>query len=352
MGTITLDTLAQLSTTPPKPPLTKGYKETQKQGCGCKGKFQKRAKAKAFTNSLVYQLVQVDSRLKKSYWNSFHCSNIQIQKGDEISSNYCNNRWCIVCNRIRTAKMIIGYSEPLEKLQNPYFVTLTIPNVKGKLLKRSIENMVDSFTRIRKNIKKTHGLKLTGIRKTECTYNPKRDDYHPHFHLIIEGKQEANKLVDMWLQQYPQATKEAQDVKKAKEGTTKEIFKYFTKLINKDVFYAKNMDVIFRAMYRKRVFQPIGIKKDVSEDIDEIQTQKIDFKEPRSEKWEWVDACYDWVNADGETLSDYTPSDKTIKFIDKLKEHNEPKTHTTEHQKHYTISKDNQRTKEVYSRDL
>ena len=91
---VLLDTLAQLRTeTPSKPPVT----------------LVKRAKAKFLTNGLSFPLIDLNSPLKKSYWLTWHCTSVLLQEGQKITSRYCNNRWCIVCNRIRTAKLINGY---------------------------------------------------------------------------------------------------------------------------------------------------------------------------------------------------------------------------------------------------
>ena len=98
--------------------------------------------------------------------------------------------------------MINGYSEPLSKFKEPQFVTLTIPNVKGVNLKASIDLMNDSLKDIRKNLKKTYGKTLKGLRKYECTYNKKRDDFHPHFHLIMDDLETSNLLVDLWLKKH------------------------------------------------------------------------------------------------------------------------------------------------------
>ena len=95
----------------------------------------RRAKAKFFTNAYTVRLAMLKSPLQKSYNNTiFGCSALLYQTGKTITTHYCNNRWCVVCNRIRTAKMINGYKKPLSELKEKYFVTLTIPNVDKDIL--------------------------------------------------------------------------------------------------------------------------------------------------------------------------------------------------------------------------
>jgi len=279
--------------------------------------YQKRARAKAFTNSYLFDLIDLKSPLVKSYWNTYHCSRTILQEGKKLTSKYCNNRWCLTCNRIRTAKMINGYSPSIERFNDPQFLTLTIPNVEAKELRIAIEQMNSALMRIRKNLKKTYKVNLMALRKYESTYNLKTNTYHPHFHLIVEGKTNADLLIDLWLNQFKSADRKAQDVREASDTSLVELCKYFTKIIAKDNDYnPRALDIMFRAVKGKRTFQPIGIKKDVSEDIDEIQSQEIDFKPPADDIWVYETDAHDWVTADGELLSEYAPTEKDLKVIE------------------------------------
>jgi plasmid rolling circle replication initiator protein Rep len=302
-----LDTLAQLSTT-----CCKELSDNQLR-------FQRKARNKAITEALVFTLIDRKSSLNKSYWQTFHCNKVQLQNGKKVTSRYCNQRWCLVCNRVRTAKLMNGYLKPLAELTDSYFVTLTIPNVQAKGLKIAIEDMNSSLMRIRKNMKKTHGIKLIGIRKLECTYNAKRKDFHPHYHLLIEGKANAEKLVSMWLDQHQLADMGAQDIRKADEGSTIELFKYFSKIVADGTVYPSALDIIFRAMKGKRVFQPIGIKKNISEDIEEIIAQEIDFKADELEIYVWERETLDWVSGHAELLTEYVPNERDQKLLENIK---------------------------------
>lgn len=317
--TLLLDTLAQLSTSTHNCLTDKCLHQ--------KESLQKRARAKAFTNSFIFDLIDLNTNLQKSYWSSYHCSSIILQDEKKITSRYCNQRWCLTCNRIRTAKMINGYKEPLAELKEPQFVTLTIPNVKAKVLKATIEEMNNSIKAIRKNLKKTYKINLKGLRKYECTYNEAENTFHPHFHLILEGKNQSEKLVELWLKKYPNAKKWCQKILPAHQDSIIELCKYFTKVISKDNDYnPKALDIMFRSAKGKRTFQPIGIKKIVSEDVEEISSQEIDFKEPRTGIWKYERDVFDWVESDGEMLSEYKPTEEDMKIIDNhyKKKHNEP----------------------------
>lgn len=304
----TLDTIAVVSTDPPQKEYIKGGRKT----------FQKRARAKIFTNLTTYKMVDLKSPLVKSYWSTFKCNRELTQEGGKVTAWYCNQRWCMVCNRIRTAKLMTGYLTPLAQLNDPQFVTLTIPNVTGYKLRESIDQMIHSIQRITKNMDKTYSTKLVALRKLECTFNYRKTNYHPHFHLVVEGKESAKLLVKLWLKQYPNARRKAQDIKPADEGSLKELFKYFTKPLTKGKFFPEAMDTIYIAMKHRKVFTPIGIKKDVSEEIEGLMTEEIDFKENQETVWKWVQSVYDWVSPDGEFFSEYEPTRKEKRLYKRL----------------------------------
>ena len=81
----------------------------------------------------------------------------------------------------------------------------------------------------------------------------------------------------------------------------------------------KPLDVIFKAMWGLRVFQPVGIKKDVSEDITELDAQEIEDIDEAVERIFWKWNTHDWVNEDtGECLSGYVPSEAMNTLIDNM----------------------------------
>lgn len=278
-------------------------------------KLKKRAKAKYFTMAYLRHLIDLDSPLKKSYVNTVFCCRTLHQDGDKITAQYCNNRWCIVCNRIRIGKAINGYLPQLKALKEPYFVTLTVPNVKGSDLRGTITGMTKTWRLLYQCLKKRH-IDVVGIRKTECTYNPVRDDYHPHFHMIVDGKDLAAIIHDEWLQRNPNAIWKAQDIRPADEGSMLELFKYFTKLITKEALYIPALDTIFQAMAGLRVFQPFGILK-VSEDVEDIVAEVIEDLERKEVFWEWLH--HDWVDMDtDQCLSGFEPTHAMEKLLQNI----------------------------------
>jgi hypothetical protein len=293
-----LDTSAQLRTNPSKNGLNS---------------LKKRAFAKHQTNEVIFPLIDLDSTLNKAYWRTFHCTNVLLQSGKTITGKYCNNRWCIVCNRIRTAKLIEGYLPVIkEQLRKPMFVTLTVPNVPAEDLRKTIGSLIGTVRTITDLFRKRRNFRLRGLRKVECTYNARGNDYHPHLHLLVDGYQASQELVNAWLNHYPDADKRGQDIRPADDNSLIELFKYSTKLTTGDekkkkkIVAPEALDIIFKALRGKRVFQPIGLKKiAVTEDIDELQAQTIEDLKTAVDVWIWEHELKDWLNSSGEFLTEY-----------------------------------------------
>jgi len=312
--TPSLDTLAQLA-------------NNNKSDCKCLKNSElpntlkslgKRAKAKHISDPITLKLVDITKSKydKQPFWNTWHCARKLQQSEGKVTTKYCKNRWCIVCNRIRTAKLILGYGDELKKLKNPYFVTLTVRNISAKKLSSEIDKMFLVFTKIRKNFS-YYKHPLIGIRKLESTVSERYKNHHPHFHLIIDGKENAELLVDEWLKRYKGTDRDGQDCKKADPNSMIELFKYFTKMFTKDGVYTKDLKVIINALKGRRVIQALGISqiKESDEDVEDIKELESQlYKELDADDrvtWDWNG--YDWINQEtGEFLTGYVPDDEAL----------------------------------------
>lgn len=283
-----------------------------------------KAKRKYLSSKITGSLATIKtSELNSSYWGSQYCNSKLIADNGVVTSHYCNARWCITCNKIRMAKLLQGYVKPLSQLSDKYFVTLTVPNCIATDLYSVIRKMLSDIKTIMEKLKKrkqrgTSDYQLVGIRKLECTYNIDRNDYHPHFHFIIQGENAANELLKEWLHRNPNCSLKGQDVTKADDKSSVELFKYFAKIIGKNKrgdigIYINQLDVIFTAMRGLRVFQPFGVIKDVTEDIRDIVSQNLSLSDGL---WEWHGI--DWCNEDGECASGYYPDENMIKIVNSI----------------------------------
>ena len=92
------------------------------------------------------------------------------------------------------------------------FLTLTAPNVSAEELNDEIKHYNHSFKKLMER-KEVKAIVKGYARKLEITYNEERDDYHPHFHVLIAVDKSYfnnNRLYisrDRWLELWQQGTK-------------------------------------------------------------------------------------------------------------------------------------------------
>jgi hypothetical protein len=285
----------------------------------------KRARAKYFSTPLAINLAQLRSPLEKSYRNTVYCSATLTQANGKIVGSYCGNRWCMVCNRIRTARAMRRYMPIVESWPDKYLVTLTLKNVSASELPKRLDLMVKSFQATKLAMRRTDRRKLVALRKLECTYNARTDEYHPHFHVVVAGADAARLLVLRWLERHPEeADIKGQDVRPCDNGTLREMFKYFTKLVAKTRMVSINaLDVTFQSIKGHRVYQPIGFA--VAAEIPDESAEQIapveatDAPKRRNDRvfWEWCQGVTDWVDLDtGVCLTGYEPDEKFRQLVE------------------------------------
>jgi Replication protein len=310
------------------------FRITKNAQFSAKENFGKRARVKFLTEAMAVGLANVPaSKLTKSYWNTFYCSTILQKKGDSLTGKYCKNRWCLVCCRIRSAQLIKQYAPVLQSWPEKHLVTLTIPNCSGADLAATVKQMKAGFDTIRRSWAMQHRRKqraapLVALRKLEATHNPDRDDYHPHFHLVVPDLASANELRAAWLGQFPSAQWKGQDVRPANAGAAHELFKYFTKLVttqSKERFIRlAPLNVIFEAIAGQCTFQKFNIpttKEVASDEEADALAEELNI----DAVFEWVQAQADWVDKEsGEMLTNYKPSAQFKKFVETKIVYNSP----------------------------
>jgi hypothetical protein len=162
----------------------------------------------------------------------------------------------------------------------------------------------------------------------ECTFSKGR--FHAHLHLIVDGKQEADLLVRLWLKRYPEANPKAQHVVPCTEDTLTNVFKYFTKLTTeatncRAIASVSVLDTIFQAMRGRRVWQPMGftLAKPVPSSLKITACAVPDYDTPIDVDgvgtFRWIQGATDWVNLEtGECKSGYEPSTDFREFVGTL----------------------------------
>jgi hypothetical protein len=319
-----LDTLEQL-------PLSAYY---DKEAIQRKENLQRRARSKFVTNQVAVPLSKLRSPLEKAYKLTASCSsNLTETPGKDggkgkTTGKYCGTRWCLVCARMRTARLFAGYEPAIEAMgEEKYFLTLSRRTVPGHELDAEVQYYIHTATLIQRYLREKRKLQYSSLRKIECTYNAETNKFHPHFHFIFDSFEAADLFLQQWLERNSVAAVGAaraaeldhgNQLKKADKNAWKELFKYFTKVVTKSQskvngktvsdyrIHLAALDTMFVALRGVRTFQPCGVIKAVSE---EIETElSLDSGRNETHFHEWIG--HDWIDRDTqEALTGFTPSE-------------------------------------------
>jgi len=271
--------------------------------------LKKRAISKYYTNQILYPLIDLNNERNKQYWNTYHCVRV-LEQTDEgkITSKYCKNRFCIVCNRIRTGILINGYMPVIQQWKDTRFLTLTIPNVPFEELESTLNLMKSNFVLAWRRMKRKVGI-TEAIRKIEVTYNERTKTYHPHFHILLNREDCSNFLLNAWLNLFPTANRKGQDERQGNTQAVIEMFKYFTKMWKKIENEGGTnekrvlpyppivMDNIFSVMQGQRTIQTYGNIKLIDDDFENNKaTVFLNEKREYYTLWDWEQELRTWVD--------------------------------------------------------
>ncbi|HCX1099706.1 TPA: protein rep [Staphylococcus aureus] len=201
-----------------------------------------------------------------------------LEKQKLHKSNLCKNRFCPVCAWRKARKDALGLSLMMQYIKQKedkqfIFLTLTTPNVTVEHLESEIKNYNKAFKKMIER-KKVKSIIKGYVRKLEITYNQKRDDYNPHFHVLIAVNKSYFKDTKAyisqkeWLEMWRDVTGNSEitqvHIQKVKQNNNKELYemaKYSGKdndyLINQKVF-----DAFYKSLKGKQVLVYSGLFKD------------------------------------------------------------------------------------------
>ena len=205
-------------------------------------------------------------------------ANQTMEKKKQHKGNSCKNRFCPICSWKKARKDALALSVMMQYLKEEeqkefVFLTLTAPNVKAAELEDEINHYNHSFKKLmeRQEVKR---IVKGYVRKLEVTYNEQRDDYHPHFHVLLavnksyftQTTQYINR--DRWLELWQQVTKnslitqvDVRKVSNSKDDKVFEVAKYSAKdseyLVNQEVF-----NTFYKALKGKRILSYSGLFKE------------------------------------------------------------------------------------------
>ena len=286
-----------------------------------------RAKRKTITQIMMLNLIKIaqengEPELEKSYWNTYYCQQNLITADGKLYGKYCKNRFCTLCCSIRKAEIINKYYPVMKEWEKPYFLTLTVKACKAHQLKGYLNSMLNTYQKIIEKYRKRHqrgkGLKLEGVKSLESNFNPVRNTYNPHFHIITKEKWMAEVIKMEWLDRSKKGYTEHWcqkiiPITNLETGLI-EIIKYGSKIFTEPDLkkrakqtetvhvYLKALDTILTAMKGKRIFDRFGFNLPKAINPERLPaTLLLNYQE-----WEYDVKISNWINTTtGETLSDY-----------------------------------------------
>ena len=190
-------------------------------------KLAKRVKKKAMTYIDTAPFLawlnknKPDAKISKGVRFTTHkCGDILEHQADGniVGAYYCKQRWCKTCESIRMRKSAEGLYESINEYKGktglvPYLVTLTLQNCVAAMdsYKKLLDFMKDKvWKRIRDLARKKGFSCFYGYYSIETTYNPRcyfksgpnrgkfLEAFHPHFHFLIFGEEQASYLKETW----------------------------------------------------------------------------------------------------------------------------------------------------------
>lgn len=134
-----------------------------------------------------YRVSECGTFLEFKYFNK--TNDLKLNK-----SNFCKARLCPMCSWRRSKKIFGQVSQVMDKAleKKDYrfiFLTLTIKNIEGEELSKTIDKLFHAYNLLTK--RKIVKQSIKGwFRALEVTHNmdknsPNYDTYHPHFHIIL-----------------------------------------------------------------------------------------------------------------------------------------------------------------------
>lgn len=225
-----------------------------------------------------------------------------------VGANFCRQRLCPLCQKRKSLKTFSDFKRIMEALTDYRFVhlVLTVPNCSADELPFVLDHMQIASTALFNHSYCKAAFKGVA-RFTEVTYNPYRNDYHPHFHCLIAVNKsyatsrdyiKRERLRSLWTYYYNKASsgnlfkRRADDgviafvaammahkkpeeqyqiyISFADEGALPEIAKYCVKPLAFDIDLNKLapvLEALFIGLHNRRMVQLYGVIREAAHNL-------------------------------------------------------------------------------------
>ena len=264
-----------------------------------------------------------------NYHRCLSCTSTIVQENGQLTSTYCNKRFCAVCSNRRTAILIDKFEPVLENsISNDHefkHITLTLRTFDNNNLEEDFKKLQEVWKRTRRSIRNafdggslehiTSQEQLNGILRFEINYNnvDYSGKFHPHIHLLVRGNHRLSRFIKKkWLkfarklgnnpEEYAQETSNVYSTDGLKEVT-----KYVHKPLNDEgeEYPPEVIDEIWRLVKGRRMLRSYGVfrnkEKELEEEVEEeLEEQESTIKPWKREDeeiiWEWHTEEKNWID--------------------------------------------------------
>ncbi|WP_432372377.1 protein rep [Staphylococcus chromogenes] len=201
-----------------------------------------------------------------------------LEKKKLYKANPCKNRFCPMCAWRKARKDALGLSLMMQYVKQVeqkefIFLTLTTPNVNSSDLEDEIKRYNYAFQKMFKR-KHINTISKGYVRKLEVTYNKDRDDYNPHFHVLIAVNRSyftdkryyisQKEWLELWRDVTGNEDITQVHVQKIRQNNNKELYE-MAKYSGKDSDYLVNQkvfDAFYKSLKGKQVLVYSGLFKE------------------------------------------------------------------------------------------
>lgn len=296
-------------------------------------KFTEKKKRNQVFSRFIEGLVSESSQEAIENCNTFimMVADKTMENQKQHKGNTCKNRFCPICAWKKARKDAMKLSVMMKAIEEAegkqfIFLTLTAPNVPAEDLEQEIKDYNKAFQRLMQR-KEVKAVVKGYARKLEITYNKDRDDYHPHFHILIAVNKSyfTDKAYyikqDRWLELWQQVTKNplitqvnVKKVRKNKGNEAAEIAKYAAK--DSDYLHDRQVfKVYYRALKGKQLIVYSGLFKDMAKQFEDGELDQ--YKELDRNEYVYA-VMYNWGYGEYVEKEKRLLSDEEYKKVNRL----------------------------------
>ena len=195
-----------------------------------------------------------------------------------LATNRCRHRWCEACQRDRR-RVVVANLKLVAADRELRLLTLTLA-ARAEPLTDQLARIYESFRLLRRRREIADRL-AGGVYFLEVTFNERTERWHPHLHVLFEGRFLPHDLVkNAWLD----ITGDSYivDVRRLNgpDGAASYVAKYATKAVGASVWTnPRRLDEAIAAIAAHRTFQTFGSWRDMA------------LSKPPTDDTEWEPLC-------------------------------------------------------------